>query len=179
MRRHYKDVESIDGVIYFVGFEIEYTKMFGAPTLFKVGERPLNEILKYVKIAEEKLEEPINHIYFTSNQSLNEIQDWSILYSLIDMGYYVTVDGSNEEIQKANLPDNEKLIIIISIPIVEAENKTNTYLKIDVEEFGIGNPGVWCVPLKNIVHFQETVNFTSWDKYRKDIILARKHDSNL
>lgn len=171
MQRHYKDVESVDDVIYFVGPEIEHTKMFGEPTLFKVGDRPLDEILKYVKIGEEKLDRPINHIYFTANHSFSQISHWDIVVSLLDLGYYVTIDSFIYDLNEMNLSNDEKLIIIIALPISNAESKTNTYLKIDTETFGVGNPGVWITPLKNIIHFQDSENFTPWSDYKKDIIL--------
>ena len=174
MKRNYKNVENIDDVIYFVGLEVEHTKMFGQPTLFKVGDRPLNEILEYVKIGEEKLNCTINHIYFTSNHSLPEIKYWSVLHRLLTLGYYVTIDGFAEDIRKVDgtLPyENDLFIAIIGVPILQAEQKSNVYIKIDIEEFGEGNPGVWLTPLKNIIKFQESINFTPWSEYKKDVIL--------
>ncbi len=174
MKRHYKDVESTGDVTYFVGPEVEHTKMFGETTLFKVGDRPENEILEYIAIAEEKTGDKIRHIYFTANHSLPEIKNWSVLHRLLTLGYYVTVDGFAEDLRKVNgtIPyENEHLIVIIAVPILQAERKSNVYVKIDVEEFGEGNPGVWTTPLKNLVKYQDSVNFTPWSEYKKDIIL--------
>lgn len=174
MKRHYENVESADKVTYFVGPEVEHTIMWGKPTLFKVGEQSLNEILEFHAKGEKKLSQQIDHIYFTANHSLTQIQDWNILGELLNMGFYVTVDGFSEDIRVVEkyFPDNDKLIVIISIPILEAEKRKNTYIKIDIEEFGVGNPGVWCVPLKNITHFQDVNCFTDWSEYKKDIILS-------
>ena len=172
MKRHYQNIESADGVTYFVGPEVEHTKMYGVPTLFKVGEQPLDEILNYVIIAELKTGQKIKHIYFTANHSLKDIKDWSILDRLLTLGYYVTVDGFAEDIRGLNLPyENHQLLVIIGVPILSAEQKSNVYLKVDIEEFGEGNPGVWVTPLKNITKWSEASNFTPWSEYKKDIIL--------
>ena len=172
MKRHYSNTESIDNVTYFVGPEVEHTKMYGMPTLFKVGEQSIDDILYWVGVAEQELQLKIKHIYFTANHSLKDIKDWSILDRLLTLGYYVTVDGFAEDIKKLNLPyENHQLIVIIGVPILSAEQKSNVYIKVDIEEFGEGNPGVWVTPLKNITKWSEANNFTPWDEYKKDIIL--------
>lgn len=181
-KHHYADIQSAEqdhttstmDVVYFVGPEVEYTKMHGVTTLFKVGDRPLDEILEYVAMAEEQTGEKIRHIYFTANHSLPEIKNWSVLHRLLTLGYYVTVDGFAEDIRKIDgtLPyENELFIAIIGVPILQAEQKSNVYIKIDIEEFGEGNPGVWLIPLKNIIKYQDSANFTPWSEYKKDVIL--------
>ena len=175
MIRHYKDTEPTDDVTYFVGAEVEHTKMYGYQTLFKVGDRPLDEIIYHVKLGEEANGGyPIKHIYFTANHSLPEIKNWGVLHRLLTLGYYVTVDGFAEDIRKidGNLPyENHQFIAIIGVPILSAEMKENVYIKIDIEEFGQGNPGVWLTPLKNIIKYQDTDNFTPWSEYKNDVIL--------
>ncbi len=159
-------------VTFFVGPEVERTKQYGQATLFKVGEQSEEEIIYWLKMGEERYGSPINHIYFTANHSLRDIKDWSILDRLLTRGYYVTVDGFAEDIHKLNLPyENHQLIVIIGVPILSAEMKQNVYIKVDIEEFGEGNPGVWLTPLKNITKWSEATNFTPWSEYKKDIIL--------
>ena len=178
MHRFYDSVDSADDVIYFVGPEVEKTLMYGRPTLFKVGERPYDEIIKMVKKAEELTEQKISHIYFTANQSLGEIENWPTVERLIQNGFFVTVDGPLASVSHIlnELPtDNEKLIIMLSIEFLNISNlnSKNTFLKLDDVTFNYSNSGVWVNKLADVTTVD---SFTSWDEYKKDLILARKKD---
>ena len=178
MKRHYNTVSSADDVIYFVGPEVEKTLMYGQPTLFKVGERPYEEILDMVKKAEDLTNQTISHIYFTANQSFNSIEDWNTVDKLLADGFYVTIDGPLKGICE-NLnrfqTDNEKLIMMLSIelPNISDLHSKNTYLKLDDVTFYYSNSGVW---VNNFSKLLDENNFTSWEEYKQDLILARKKD---
>ena len=180
MKRTYKD-NQLDDVVYFVGQEIEKTSAFRQWTLFKVGERPIEEILHYVKIGNEHTKKPITHIYFTANHSWDEIENWNVVEDIIRAGFYVTVEAPIELLNKISdqLPlKNRKLIIMISYPVPEIKrfNFGNTYIKIDDEDFERSNSGVWVHNMKELTLREK---YTPFKRYGKDIVLARKKDLSL
>ena len=95
MKRDYADGVK-DDVVYFTGYEVEKTPAFDMDTLFVVGCRPLDEVLKK---AEENY---VDHIYLGANQSFqvtlphgddatNKAWD-TLVYGLLDKNYTVTLD---------------------------------------------------------------------------------------
>lgn len=173
MKRNYQGLEDVENAIYFVGPEVEHTSMFGKTTLFKVGDRPLDEILEMLKLAEEKTGESINHVYFTANHSLPDIKDWSVLHSLLEREIYVTVDGFYNDVNiiKDYLPlGHPHLILMLAFP---AENlmsmaSSNTFIKIDDIDFAYSNTGVWVSKLFDVIPMSR---YTPWSEYKKDVIL--------
>lgn len=177
MKRKYTNNETADDVIYFVGTEIEHTRVLGEHTLFKTGERPLDEILIYLRLAEEHVGESITHIYFTANHSLTQIKDWTVVSELLSRGYTVTVDGFLDDLEKVmdKLEPHPNLLIMAAAPFdYEKFRKHNTYIKLDDKEPFFGtNPGVWVHPLNKLL---DNDVFTVWDQYQVDEVLARKSD---
>jgi hypothetical protein len=150
--KKYQNKKYPKNVVYFCGKENEKTNMFGKPTLFKIGERPINEILKFVKVAESILNDEIHHIHFTADNSINKIKNWHFVTALIELGFYITVSGHYEDIAKiaSKLPiGNEKLIIVAAFSFIDINKLdiNNTYLKIDNET----NSGIWVNQIKNLV----------------------------
>jgi hypothetical protein len=62
------DTQGRQQVIYFVGTEVENTAMKNEKTLFVVGVRPVEEIIKHAT------DNKLRHLYFGTSQTL----EWSL-----------------------------------------------------------------------------------------------------
>lgn len=163
------NTEERQGVIYFVGEEVEHTICHGMRTLFVVGCPPLEEILNKAKIHMCK------HVYFGTSQSfepknLHEAVEWEdTITQVLEEGYWVTLDF---DVSKSDLVTDgayngyEKFVPMISvkIPHIKVFNY-NATVKIDDKTWGATNPGVWTHHLTSLL---DTRKFTHWDQYTND-----------
>ena len=177
MNRDYSDGQTASDVIYFVGPEVEKTSQYGNTTLFKVGERPFDEICWYLDEAYTKTGDQVKHVYFTANHSLHEIEDWGVVEQLLDADLYVTVEGNYMDVKriKHKIPvDHPNLIIMISIEMPSVDEwPSGTYIKVDDIDFNATNTGVWLHRLEALL--DDSVK-TTWDAYKQDHILATRKD---
>ena len=163
------DTISRQQVDYFIGVEVENTIMKGKKTLFVVGVKSIDEI---VKLAEQH---EINHIYLGTSQSFHpqnpyEWSDWDeMIKGLLTKNYWVTLDFDVEyakDFHEEGWCEHNNFIPMISvkIPYIKLYNY-NTTVKIDDKTWGDTNPGVWCHPLNEL----QTRNvYTDWSEYVGD-----------
>ena len=163
------DTSARQQVDYFVGVEVENTAMKNQPTLFVVGIKPVEEIVKLA--AKQK----IKHLYFGTSQSFHPYSpyDWAawddMIKPLLLKGYWVTLDFGVEyckDINEQSWNEYNTFIPMISvkIPYIRLYN-FNATLKIDDNTWGDTNPGVWCHPLNELL----TRNvYTDWKDYVGD-----------
>ena len=175
MKRDYENGVKED-VVYFTGYEVEKTPAYDMDTLFVVGCRPLEEVLKK---AEEKY---VDHIYLGANQSFHielpngtdsEQKGWDdLVLGLLKKGYTVTLDYDikyHEWVLESGYNENNKFIsqISVKLPYIDQLNY-NACIKIDDKDFKASNPGVWCHSLHDLM---DRNKFTDWSKYGLDKVL--------
>ena len=172
MKRDYSDGVK-DDVVYFTGYEVERTPAFDMDTLFVVGPRPLQEVLKQAEKAY------VEHIYLGANQSFqvklphgddatNKAWD-TLVNGLLEKGYMVTLDYDvkyHEYVLEAGYNENFLFIsqISVKLPYINQLNY-NACIKIDDKDFKATNSGVW---IHQVHDLQPMDKFTSWSKYRND-----------
>ena len=156
-------------VDYFVGTEVENTIMKGEKTLFVVGIKPADEI---IKLAEEH---SVRHIYFGTSQSFHPANpyDWAswneMIKPLLIKDYFVTLDFDVQyckEIHEESWCEYKTFIPMISvkIPYIKLYNYHAT-VKIDDNTWGDTNSGVWCHPLNELLNRNV---YTDWKDYVGD-----------
>ncbi len=175
MKRDYQTGQS-EGVIYFVGNEVEHTPAYGMETLFVTGLRPVDEICEQLNKVTRK---SINHIFFGANHSFNprNNDEWKAWEDMIDYflnkDYLCSLDipmQCVEEFNEGGLNEYNNFIpqIRVPIPYIRLWNY-NTMVKIDDKGFNSTNPGVWSHSLHTLTNRE---NFTDWNQYKKDTILT-------
>lgn len=163
------DTNKRQEVTYFTGIEVEHTIMKGEKTLFVVGVRPTEEIVKHA------LDEDINHIYLGTSQSFvptgaDEWAKWdTMITELLKLKYWVTLDFGvehSELIHEYGWNEFDRFIAMISVklPYIKLFNY-NATLKIDDTTWGASNPGVWAHQLHKLMDAEK---FTHWDQYTGD-----------
>lgn len=171
MKRDY-DSGTQEGVVFFVGTEIEHTPAFNKRTLFVTGLQPVAEIEKHFKT--EKCE----HIFFGANHSFNpsgfnEHKVWEeMIYYFLDQDILCSLDipfNQVEEFHDSGYCEYNNFIpqIRVPIPYIRLWNY-NTMLKLDDKDFKATNPGVWSHSLHKLM---DRDVFTSWDQYKGDKVL--------
>lgn len=173
-------------VEFFVGTEVENTPMHGRTTLFVVGSPTTNNIidkLKLLKLTSMTYDDgkraltyhnKIEHIYLGANKSFNAEFDISLVHSLLESGYYVTLDYPYEYhglvVHKlGDIYSNSNFIPMISVEIPNINRcNYNTTIKLDDIGFNTSNPGVWCHSLRDL---QSKDSFTPWRLYKGDTAL--------
>tara|TARA_B100000085_G_scaffold284301_1_gene317059 strand:- start:787 stop:1305 length:519 start_codon:yes stop_codon:yes gene_type:complete len=161
-----------DDVIYFTGYEVEKTPAFDMDTLFVVGCRPLEEVLKKAK------ETHVEHIYLGANHSFVPKEDWDdLVIGLLDAKYLVTLDYDvkyHEWVLESGYNERHNFIsqISVKLPYVNQLNY-NACIKIDDADFDHSNAGVWIQPVHELL---ERDKFTSWDKYKEDSPISIDND---
>ena len=161
-----------DDVIYFTGYEVEKTPAFDMDTLFVVGCRPLEEVLKKAKEAH------VEHIYLGANHSFVPKEDWDdLVIGLLDAKYLVTLDYDvkyHEWVLESGYNERHNFIsqISVKLPYVNQLNY-NACIKIDDADFDHSNAGVWIQPVHELL---ERDKFTSWDKYKEDSPISIDND---
>jgi hypothetical protein len=167
------DTSSRQLVDYFVGTEVENTAMKGEKTLFVVGIKPVEELIKLCE------QESVSHIYFGTSQSFHPHSpyDWAawdeMIKPLLIKDYWVTLDFGVEycrDLNEQSWNDYNTFIPMISvkIPYIKLYNY-NATVKIDDNTWGDSNPGVWC---HNLHDLQNRDRYTAWSKYTKDKVIA-------
>lgn len=171
MKRDY-DSGTQEGVVFFVGTEIEHTPAFNKKTLFVTGLQPVADIEKHFKA--EKCE----HIFFGANHSFNpqgfdEHKAWEeMIYFFLDQDILCSLDipfNQVEEFHESGYCEYNNFIpqIRVPIPYIRLWNY-NTMLKLDDKDFKATNPGVWSHSLHKLM---DRDVFTSWDQYKGDKVL--------
>lgn len=166
------DTKKRQQVIYFIGTEIEDTCLRGERTLFIVGIRPVEEILKIAQ------QQNIKCLYFGTSQSFNPVtledyKSWEdMMQSLLEKDYWVSLDFGIEHIQtviNSSINNHSKFVPMISakIPNYQTLNK-NATLKIDDTTWGHSNSGVWSRNLKDLT---QVMHYTDWSEYVGDTII--------
>lgn len=174
MKRNYNTGESSDTTL-FIGTEIESTPAKGMATLFVVGVLPIEEIENVLK------DHYVEHIYFGANQSfktlgVNDYNTWTawetMIYYFLEKDYWCTLDFDIREYEgllESGLCEHRKFIpqISVKLPYLQQLNY-NATIKIDDKDFKASNPGVWCLPLNELLSRKF---FTDWDLYGKDKVI--------
>lgn len=175
MVRDYEDGTK-DGVKYFIGTEVEDTVVKGHKTLFITGVPNIDEIAELLHGPDCK---GIKHIYFGANQSFNvrkwdEFRKWEeVIAHFLILDYWCTLDFDVKLIEIINesaLKEYQTFVPMISVKLPYAmQLGYNATIKIDDTDFSHSNPGVWCHQLHDLMSRDK---FTSWDKYKDDIVLG-------
>jgi len=159
-------------VEYFVGNEVENTAMKGNKTLFVVGIKPFDDIVKLAK------KHHLEHIYLGASQSFTPItveewHDWDhLITNLLNHGFWVTLDFDVQyagDFHEYGWCEFNTFIPMISvkIPSIRLYNY-NTTVKIDDVTWGESNPGVWCHPLNELMTRDV---YSDWSSYANDKVL--------
>lgn len=170
MERDYKDGVK-DNANFFVGTEVEKTATEGMHTLFVVGLRKTNKV---IKLAEKN---KCKHIYFGANHSYKVLDGQeisAIAYQLkyfLDRDYHVTVDINPsyrfENISK--LLTYPKFTIVYGLTMDNImDMKGNVVIKLDDQDFKATNPGIWCWSVRDMI---DDKHFTDWSEYGDDEII--------
>lgn len=184
MKRNYQSGVS-ESADYFFGTEVEHSPAYGMKTLFVVGVKPVEEILKLVNdtLAYTDESKHVKHLYFGANMSFpalatNDAEGWqqweSMIQSCLDAGFWCTLDIDVAQVEglcEGGLTENRRFIPMISVklPYVQLLNfNYNATIKIDDKDFAASNPGVWCHSLHDLM---DRSKFTNWDAYTKDEII--------
>lgn len=171
------DTQERKQVDYFIGREVENTAMKGELTLFVVGIKPVDEIIKIIEDNNRKVHKSnyIRHVYFGTSQSFHPHSpyDWKawndMITPLLVKDYWVTLDFGVEyadDLHEEGWCEYNNFIPMISvkIPYIRLYNY-NATLKIDDKTWGDTNSGVWCHPLNELL----TRNtYTDWKDYVGD-----------
>ena len=170
------DRQGHEGVVFFVGAEVEHTPAFGQRTLFVVGCEEHEEI---VRTAEKN---NCTHIYMGANQSFEPSDDWDILLNelLHNWDGYLTLDYDiihNDWVLEGGFNEHEQFISMISVklPYISQLNY-NACIKIDDTDFANTNPGVWTHRVHDL---KNTSVFTPWSKYTQDKTLESEQQFQL
>ena len=173
MKRDYNTGET-EGVVFFIGNEVEHTPAYGLETLFVTGVQPVEDIAFNLTQGEG----PIRHIFFGANHSFNpksnkEWVDWETMIKFfLDKDYLCSLDiplSAVEQFNDGGLNEYNNFIpqIRVPIPYIKLWNY-NTMLKIDDKDFKATNPGVWSHSLHKLM---DRSAFTDWSQYNNDKII--------
>ncbi len=166
-------------VDYFVGTEVENTIMKGEQTLFVVGIKPVEDIIKLCE------QENVRHIYLGTSQTFHPVSpyEWAawddMIKPLLIKDYWVTLDFGVEyakELHEQSWNEYKTFIPMISvkIPNIQLYNYHAT-VKIDDNTWGDTNTGVWCHPLNELMRRDV---YTDWKDYvgDKPVFLSDEQD---
>lgn len=156
---------------FFVGLQKEHTRAKGCMTLFVVGHSTEAEIEKRLSVINnDPRKQKITHVYFGARCSFAEFTDFDLLEKFLLRGYFVSLEvpakdyADVESKLPKQMPEDVRFIVILSLPIPLANQQpkgTRITIKIDDTPERDCNPGVWCVPLQNILDNFEK-NFTTF-----------------
>lgn len=171
------------GISMFIGEEVENTPAKGMRTLFVVGvQDPLELGLVLQKENDLVSEsEKIKHIYFGANQSfktngINDFENWNkweeMIKPFLKLNLWCTLDLDVSEVEgllESGLCEYDQFIpqISVKIPYLQQLNY-NATIKIDDKDFKATNPGVWCMPLNEML---KRDYYTNWTLYGKDKVI--------
>lgn len=160
-------------VAFFIGPEVEHTPAYSRKTLFVVGTQTVADINKLAT------EHKVSHIFMGANHSFDlgaNASYWDkTITSLLDMGYWVTLDYEAHlhaavlSLLNAGVWQSRNFVPLLSVRIPNIErSSTNLTVKIDDVDFQATNPGVWCM------HYREVTDgnrFTDWTEYSSDVVI--------
>lgn len=181
MKRPYSDRTDVEeSVQAFLGKEVEHTPAFGLTTLFLVGRLPVGEVSDLIETAQNRQRaeglQPLRHLFFGANWSFDgdEVQKWSdTIRHFLKEGFWCTLDFRPQQVplvQKSGLCRHVRFIPLIGVRVPWALGLgNNATLKIDDVAFAGTNPGVWCMPLHELLH--DKTKLTTWDVYSTDLVL--------
>jgi len=166
------NTEERQGVVYFIGTEVEHTAMYGEKTLFVVGIQPWEEIAKRAD------ENGVKHLYFGTSQSFtpknaDDYNAWeNMIIPLLKKGYWCTLDfdvAYAEGVLESGYDEYNTFISMISVklPYIRQFNY-NATLKLDDTTWGHSNQGVWCHSLHEL---QRRRVYTDWKDYVGDTVI--------
>ena len=173
MERDYK-TGTEDYVNYFTGKEVEHTPAYGEKTLFVVGIKDADEIVRFAESHDCK------HIYCGANMSFtvnsNTAEQWepweAMINPLLKKGYWVTLDVGVSQclgLLETGFTEYNRFIPMISVKLPYIQQLGyNACLKLDDQDFDATNPGVWVHSVHDLMDRQR---FTAWSKYKDDSIL--------
>jgi len=174
MKREY-ETGTAEGIIFFIGTEIERTPAFGMRTLFVVGTHDEQVIVSLAK------NNDCTHIYFGANQSFpkldtNDSIGWrpweDMIRGCLDAGYWCTLDFDVAQVEgllESGLTENRRFIPQVSVKMPYlTQLGYNATIKIDDKGFEATNPGVWCIPIGAVT---QRKYFTNWDEYGNDEVI--------
>jgi len=171
MKRDYEG-QTAEGVVFFVGIEVEKTPAFGMRTLFVTGLQDVNEIRAIAT------EEECTHIFFGANHSfkIDSDDDWfywsEMIKTLLKQGFLCSLDIDvtlAEDFLESELVEYNNFIPQIRIPLPYVKQwNYNTMVKLDDRDFNATNPGVWCHNLHDLMSRDK---FTDWNEYTLDKIV--------
>jgi len=174
MKRIY-DQGTQENVEYFVGTEVEHTPAYKMKTLFVVGVKDAEEVMR---IAEDN---GCKHIYLGANMSFNvtdnihtQWEPWEAMaFPLLKDGYWVTLDIDSTQVEgllESGLTEYNRFIPMISVKLPYIDQLGyNACLKIDDKDFDASNPGVW---VHKVHDLKERSVFTDWSQYTTDEIIS-------
>lgn len=179
------DTNSRQQVDYFIGTEVENTIMKGEQTLFVVGIKPVEEIVKIIADQNNLLDtnKHIRHIYFGTSQSFHphSAYDWkswdNMITPLLVKDFWVTLDFDVQyakDLHEEGWCEYKTFIPMISvkIPYLRLYNYHAT-VKIDDNTWGDTNTGVWCHPLNELLTRDV---YTDWKDYVGDMQLNLENE---
>jgi hypothetical protein len=176
MKRPYQDQTLLENVEFFTGIEVEHTPALGCKTLFVVGVQNPQTVLQMANYHK------VQQIYLGANQSFDpgnfqentaKSDAWSEFVDAVVQGWnsWVALDFDVCHMQWVLDGcwceyNNFVPVISVKLPYVRQLN-VNAVLKIDDQDFGATNPGVWCHAVCDLTHSRA---FTHWKKYTQDQI---------
>jgi hypothetical protein len=179
-RTYLKKPKKNEIVKFFHGIEVEHTPAYGLMTLFVVGIRNVDDILKYAD------RNDCEHIYLGANQSFFPeghvlghpgLDDWDKLITkvLTNTKLFVTLDFDVkwvEHILDYGWTEHIHFIPMISVKLpYVTQLGYNASLKIDDIDFDKSNPGVWTHQVHDLL---DRNRFTPWREYSSDTIIKEK-----
>lgn len=157
---------------YFIGTEVEHTKMFGKRTLFVRGFK------NYLDVIAQAKQHGVEHIFFGADHSYQPLtQSQQLLWQMmikhcLDAGYDCSLDIPQThayDFVACELQKNTRFHPQIYIKLQNIEHyNANTHIKIDDRNFAATNKGVWTVALDKIVN-NDTL--TEWNEYLNDEVI--------
>jgi len=174
MKRIY-DQGTEENVEYFVGTEVEHTPQYKKKTLFVVGIKEAEDV---IRIANDN---GCKHIYLGANMSFgvteNTSTQWepweAMAFPLLKEGFWVTLDIDSSQVEgllETGLIEYNRFIPMISVklPYIDLLGY-NACIKLDDKDFDESNPGVW---VHKIHDLKTRDTFTDWSQYTTDEIIS-------
>lgn len=162
-----------NNISFFTGIEVEKTPAYGKHTLFVVGLQTKDDIAEMLLTHKDH---NINHLYFGANASFASDPIFHLWEELIipwlTDDFWCTLDISASYVNyltDSRLVEFNKFIPMISVPLPYIRLLGyNAVLKLDDQDFGSTNDGVWCHSVHSLTNRD---SFTHWDEYKKDIVI--------
>ena len=162
-----------DKAKFFMNKEVEKTPMYGEKTLFVCGIQDLNRTIEHAT------NHDIKHIYLGTGTTFKPVTngdwtDWNNYISgLLKADLWVTLDFDlmeyGKDILEMGWVEDRRFIPMQSLKLGYWQQwNHNTTIKFDDTDFNATNPGVWCVPIEDVINRK---TFSDWDKYVGDTFI--------